>query len=142
MNEQLKPESNVLPFNRPGTGDDTVGGNWLRNMKHGTRFLAKDKRLRDSKLCDFIVASDPKTMPAVYIGEDMNSSHGGFRFVDPDQFVKDYGFFMTLEILEQPNGDDNQVQPDPVVGDAKPKKRTKVHEGEQRVPPGTEPGTV
>lgn len=142
MNGQLKPENNVLPFNRPGTGDDVTGNNWLRNMTHGTRFLATDRRVGGSKLCDFVVASDPKSMPAVFIGEDINSPHGGFRFVDPEKFVKDYGFYMTLEVLEPPDGNDNKIPAGRVDGNAKSKKRVKVHEGEQRVPPGSEPGPV
>lgn len=140
MNEQKA--TNVVPFARPGTSDSGNPGNWLTNMQHGTRFLASRKSSGESKLCDFIVASDPKSMPAVFIGEDVNSPSGGFRFVDPKKFIRDYEFFMTLEVIEPPNGDNNQVQPGPVVGDAKPKKRSKVHEGEQRVPPGDEPRSV
>ena len=134
--------SNVVPFVRPSISDGSGGGNWLRNMAHGTRFLARRNSMNDSKLCDFVVASDPRAMPAVFLGEEINSREGGFRFVDPDRFIRDYSFYMTLEILEPPNGNNNQIQPIPVVSNARPKKRTKVHEGEQRIPPGDEPGSV
>lgn len=147
MNDpEKKPDlSNVLPFRRASTSKDDGGdtsGNWLRDMKHGTRFLASRKSDNSSKLHDFIVASDPKSMPAVFIGEDINSQQGGFRFVDPKIFVRDYGFFMTLEVIEPPNGDDNQIQPGAVVSNDRVEVRSKVHARKQRVPPGTEPGPV
>lgn len=142
MQNDVKPKDNVVPFQRPNTSNDdgTVDGNWLRQMCHGTRFLATSRTDNSSELIDFVVASDPKSMPAVYLGRDINSPHGGFKFYRPDKFVRDYDFFMTLEILEPPNGDDNQVQPGAVVSDAGTAKRVKVHARKQRIPPGDEPG--
>lgn len=137
MNDLKKNESNVVPFARVSTSDDGSFGNWLRNMKQGTRFLATRRSEGGSRLCDFVVASDPKAMPAVFIGEDINSPTGGFRFVDPDKFIKDYGFYMTLEVLEPPNGNNNQVQTSTVAGDAVPEEQPEVHAGKQRVPTGT-----
>jgi len=98
--------------------------------------------MNDSKLCDFIVASDPKSMPAVFVGEDIHSREGGFRFVDPDKFIRDYGFFCIIEVIEPEDGNNNQVQPGAVVSDDGTAKRTKVHARKQRIPPGSEPGTV
>lgn len=110
-------------------------------MKSGTRFLAKRRAMNDSNLCDFIVASDPQSMPAVFVGEDIHSPQGGFRFVDPKVFVRDYEFFMTLEVIK-PNANNNQVHDRPMDGDAQPPKRPKVHARKQRVPPGDEPREV
>lgn len=139
---EKKSKDNVVPFVRPSTSDDGSTGNWLRDMTHGTRFLASRRSDGNSKLCDFIVASDPKSMPAVFLGEDINSPQGGFRFVDPDKFIKDYGYYSVLEILEPSNGNNSEVLPGAVDGDAVTPKRPQVHARKQRVPPGSEPGKV
>lgn len=117
-------------------------GNWLRGMVSGTRFLAKRISDNSSELIDFVVGSDPKSMPAVFLGRNINAPDGRFTFVDPKIFVRDYSHFMTLEVLETQHGDDNQVQSGAVGSDDGSQVRPKVHARKQRVPPGTEPGPV
>jgi hypothetical protein len=91
------------------------GGNWLAKLPKGTRFLANRRSLNDSSLCDFFIGSDPTKMPAVFLGFELNHRDGGFRFVDPVKFSRDYEFFMTIETEFQDDGTD--VQTGGVEGD-------------------------
>lgn len=144
MSDQNTKKDNVLPFRPLNTSKDDGGstGNWLKDMVQGTRFLASQNAENSSDLVDFIVASDPKAMPAVYLGRNINSPDGGFKFYRPDKFVRDYTFWMTLEILERPDGNDNQIPAGELGSNDQPQKRPKVHARKQRVPPGSEPGEV
>lgn len=91
------------------------GGNWLSKLPKGTRFLASRKSLNDSSLGDYFIGSDPTKMPAVFLGFELNHRDGGFRFVDPVKFSKDYEFFMTIEAEFRDDGTD--VQTGGVEGD-------------------------
>lgn len=128
MNKETKLKSaDVLPFARLGNSNGPSGGdNYLLNMKNGTRFLASRKALNDSVLHDFIVASDPKSMPAVFICEN-NGGVGEFRFVDPHKFVRDYEFYMTLEVVEMPDGNSNQIPTGTVASDDRHEVVSEVH---------------
>ena len=143
MNDLKEKPSNVVPFQRASTSKDDGGstGNWLRDMTQGTRFLASSNAENSAELIDFIVGSDPLVMPAVWLGRNINAPEGRFIFVRPDRFVRDYTFFMTLEVLEPKDGN-NQIHTDKVERDAGVKKQPKVHARKKRIPPGDEPGTV
>lgn len=120
MNKGNRLNENVLEFKlREGKDSGTPGTNWLREMKNGTRFLAFRKGTMESMLHDFIVASDPKAMDAVLLGEN-HGIGGEFRFRDPDKFIREYDCFMILEVVELKDGNSNQVQEGTVEGDGGP----------------------
>lgn len=91
------------------------GSNWLSKMEKGSRFLASRRSMGDCILLDFCIGSDPKAMPAVFMGFELNHKDGGFRFVDPVKFSRDYEFYMTLEV--RPEDDGNSIPTGTVEGD-------------------------
>lgn len=130
MTKENRLNENILEFKiREGKDSEPPNGNWLKEMPQGTRFLASLKAVNDARLHDFIVASDPKKMEAVLLGEN----HGGtgeFCFWNPVKFVRDYEFFMTLEVLELEDGNSNKIQKGRVGGDGEPKVLPNLHEKE------------
>lgn len=103
------------------------GGNWLSKLEKGTRFLASRRQTSEATLGDFLVASDPKAMPAIFLGFELSSQQGGFRFVDPVKFCQQYDYFMTIEV--EPN-DSPDVQTGRVEGDGEPEVLDILHEKE------------
>lgn len=106
------------------------GGNWLSRLPFETRFLASRKNNSDSTLSDFLIASDPTKMPFVYLGYELNHPSGGFRFVDPIRFSRDYELFCTIDNKEQENGNSTAVETGGVEGDGKPSIVHSLHEEE------------
>lgn len=104
------------------------GGNWLSNLAQGTRFLASQKSNGNSTLYDFMVGTDPTKMPAVMLGYELGHRDGGFRWVDPVKFSRDYEFFMTIEV-EQDNGS-TEIQTGRVDSDGQSEVVHPIHEGE------------
>lgn len=89
-------------------------GNWLEDMVQGTRFLAKRKSDSGSRLTEFIIATDPKTIGMVLLGESQGGG-GAFFWHDPDLFCQDHKFYLILEVMDKK--DDNQLFPRTMVGD-------------------------
>lgn len=132
--QQEKDNSNVLPFvplalagKEPPEG---TGKNWLGRMAQGTRFLAKQKTDFGSKLRDWVVLTDPKTMEPVLLGENVTTKDMLISWHDPVAFSNDHRFYLTLEILESNNGNSNTIPQEPVAGDAQPEVIDSVHEEE------------
>jgi hypothetical protein len=124
-------EDNVIDLEeavRARRKKDPPGGNWLAELPKDTRFLASLNAGGGSTLGDFLIGTDPKQMPAVLLGFELAHRDGGFRWVDPVKFSRDYTFFMTVEI----NGHGPEVQDGRVEGDGKPEVVHSVHEDEQR----------
>jgi len=108
----ILPKDNIIPLFRAGA--EPPDDNWLSRLEKGTRFLAKRKGQTPSpELGDFVVASDPTQMKAVFLGYDMNNPTGGFRFVDPVVFSKQYELYDIIQTQvmkeEQENGDGNPI---------------------------------
>src|SRR5258705_13023823 len=120
----------ILPFNRPQLGgkEPPGGSNWLSRMVPGTRFLAKRRGLAGSEVDDFIVSTDPKTMPVVLLAKNINGRDGVFAWHDPVIFCKDHTFYMTLEVIEPKDGNINKISTEPVASDVKPKDVDSLHE--------------
>lgn len=130
MQDKTK-SADILPFARLGNSNGPAdGGNWLKNMINGTRFLAVRKGQDSSELYDFVLASDPQSMPAVFLGENLNSREGGFKFRDPVKFCRDYDLYMTLEVIEPTNGNSNSLPEGTMGGDGKPEDINLLHEKE------------
>lgn len=107
------------------------GKNWLGRMKHGTRFLAMKKSDHGSIVGDFVVLTDPATMPVVLLGENSLDGKGNNikpQWRDPEKFSADYRWYITLEVVEQNHGNINPVHTEPVASDGKSKVIDKVHE--------------
>lgn len=105
------------------------GGNWLSRLPFETRFLASKKNTNDAALMDFIIASDPTQLAAVYLGYELNHRDGGFRWFDPVKFSRDYEFYMTIETrVEQENGNGITVETGGVVGDGETQVVDSLHE--------------
>lgn len=124
-------ETNVIPFaprlavaseDPPGTGK-----NWLSRMEAGTRFIAKLKHDGGSKLSDFVVMTDPKSMGIVLLGENMQTREGEVRWRDPAIFSDDYKFYLIIEILESKN-DSDQIHSGSVASDAQSEIIDSIHE--------------
>lgn len=125
--------ANVLPFARPATNDGEPPGsgkNWVGKFEQGTRFLAKSKHDAGSRLTDFVLMTDPKTMGAILLGENMQQRDGGIYWRDPEIFSNDYRFYLIIEILEPDNGNDHKIPDGPVVSDAQSEVITSLHETE------------
>lgn len=103
------------------------GGNWLSNLKSGTRFLAS-KKSQDYMLGDFMVATDPTKMQAVLLGFDLGSPRGCFNWVDPLKFSQMNDFYMTIE-TELEDGS-TTVPTGTVEGDGEPQVLDSLHEDE------------
>jgi hypothetical protein len=124
---------NVIPFVLRATGGKEPpgsGSNWVSKFEQGTRFLAKRKNEAGSRLSDFVLMTDPKTMNAVLLGENMNTRDGGIFWRDPEIFSHDYKFYLIIEILEPKDGNDHKISTEPVVSDAKPEVIDSLHEDE------------
>lgn len=125
IQEEQDIKDNIIDFEvvkaKMGTKEPPPG-NWLSRLAKGTRFLASVKNTDDPMLMDFLIASDPKMMPAVFIGFELNHPNGGFRFVDPIKFSKKYDFYMTIEaeLEEKEDGNNPEVPEGTVGGDGKP----------------------
>lgn len=131
MNEQKS--ALILPFvprTLTGSGDPPGTGNWLGRMVAGTRFFAKRKNVVGSEVDDFVVYTDPSTMPVVLLAKNTQSRDGELCWHDPIVFSKNYTYYMTLEVLEPKNGNSNKIPTGPVVSDAKSKVITQLHEDE------------
>src|SRR5260370_41026079 len=136
--DKTKPEeygTNIIPFapRTQAAGNEPPGvGNWLGRMVAGTRFLAKRKGMSGSEVDDFIVSTDPATMPVVLLAKNINGRDGVFAWHDPIIFCKDHTFYMTLEVLEPKDKDGNshKVPTEPMAGDVKFKDIDSLHEKE------------
>lgn len=130
MQDKAK-SADILPFARLGNSNGpSDGGCWIKEMVNGTRFLAVRKSEVSSLLHDFVVASDPKSMPAIFLGEELNTREGAFRWRDPIKFCRDYDLFMTLEVVEMKDGNTNSLQTGRMEGDGQPEIVSPVHEKE------------
>lgn len=103
------------------------GGNWLSNLPFETRFLAYSKREPSPFLEDFLVATDPKKMPAVLVGYELAHKNGGFKWCDPVKFSRDYGLFMIIK-TETEAHDGIEVQARRMDSDGKSEIVNPVHE--------------
>lgn len=99
--QEEEDKGNVIDLNEArlkfATKEPPGEGNWLSKLDKGTRFLAAKKNDFEEVLYDFFVGSDPKQMPAVFLGFELNHRDGGFRFVDPVKFSRKYTMYMTIE---------------------------------------------
>lgn len=102
-------------------------GNWLKDLVAGTRFLAFMKMNATSLLGDFILGTDPKELPAVYLGYENGPQGFGWKWHDPVKFCKEFGLYSILEVSD---GNSNTVPDGTVEGDGKSQVVTLVHEGE------------
>lgn len=123
--------TNVIPFARPAHGGsgppDAPKGDWLRQLQQGTRFLARRKGTTGSALEDFVVATDPKKMEVVLLGQN-RSGVGELVWHESVLFSKDYKLIYTLEVIKN---DDNQlVHQGPVERPLEPEELSPVHETE------------
>lgn len=118
MNEHI--QDNIVSFHpqrRKGLGYEPPGGsNWLSELQHGTRFLAKLKSDSGSRLTDFIVTTDPRTMFPVLLGENINSREATFSWRDPELFSQDWKFYITIEVVN-PDGNSDKVQEERMASD-------------------------
>lgn len=131
--EAKKYGENILPFVKPALNDGEppgTGKNWVSRFEQGTRFLAKSKYDNGSRLTDFVLMTDPKTMGAILLGENMQQRDGGIYWRDPEIFSNDYRFILIIEILEPDNGNSNKIPDGPVVSDAQPEVVDSLHETE------------
>lgn len=103
------------------------GGNWLSTLDQGVSFLASKKGTFSSALDLFFVGTNPKEIPAVLLGYELNHREGGFKWFDPVKFSQEYNFYMTIK-AEVPN-DGIAVQEGRVGGDGETKIVDPVHEG-------------
>lgn len=94
------------------------GGNWLSSLPKGTRFLAIKKNSPEPICGDFVVGTDPTQMTAVYIGFEVHTQGGGWKFVEPVRFSQMFEFIQTIgaEIYD----DGSEIQDGRVEGDAGP----------------------
>lgn len=102
-------------------------GNWLKDFKAGTRFLAYMKTSATSMLGDFILGTNPNELPAVYLGYDLGPQGFGWRWHDPVKFCKEFGLYSILEVSD---GNSNSIPEGTVEGDGKLKVVDTVHETE------------
>lgn len=101
------------------------GGNWLSRLTSGTRFLASWKVENNSTLHDFVVGTDPTQMAAVLLGYELANRNGGFRWVDPVKFSRDYDFYMTIEVDQDGS---SPIQTGRMEGDGQSEIVDPVHE--------------
>lgn len=130
--EQQRQSAEILPFLRPQTndGEPPGSGNWLARMDKGTRFLAKHKQDAGSKVDDFVVYTDPSTMPVVLLGKNTYGHDSEVVWHDPTIFSKNYRFYTILEVLEPNDGNSDTLSTGPVAGDAQSEVVVKLHEKE------------
>lgn len=102
-------------------------GNWLKDLVPGTRFLAFMKMNTTSLLGDFILGTDPRELPAVYLGYENGPQGFGWKWHDPVKFCKEFGLYSILEVTD---GNSNKVSDGTVESDGKPEIVTPVHETE------------
>lgn len=122
-------EDNVIPF-RKAVSDEPPGSgkNWVSKFEQGTRFLAKRKSDAGSKLDDFVLMTDPKTLGGVLLGENMNTRDGGVYWRDPEIFSNDYRFYVIIEILEPNDGNNSKVHSGSVASDGQSEDVDSLHE--------------
>lgn len=114
MNNVINIQDAHKPRKGMGYEPPPTKGNWLEDMVQGTRFLAKRKFDGGSKLTEFVVATDPKTIETVLLGESCNGM-GSFAWHDPDIFCQDHKFYLVLEVMDKK--DDNNLLPRPMASD-------------------------
>lgn len=102
-------------------------GNWIKDFKAGTRFLAFMKMNASSVLGDFILGTDPKELPAIYLGYENGQQGFGWKWHDPVKFCKEFGLYSILEVSD---GNSNKVSDGTVEGDGQPKVVSSIHEVE------------
>lgn len=120
--------NNIIPFEEikaKMAGKLPPDGNWLNAFKPGTRFLAYSKLNTSSVLGDFILGTDPKELPAVYLGYENGPQSFGWRWHDPVKFCKEFGLYSILEVSD---GNIDKVPEGTVEGDGKLKVVDPVHE--------------
>lgn len=124
--------TNVIPLDEArlkfAAKEPPKGGNWLGTLAKGTRFLAIEKNNYKPICGDFFVGSDPGKMPAVFLGFEIHTKQGGFRFVEPNRFSSMYEFIQTLEV-EIPD-DGPEVQGGGVESDGDAEVLDSLHESE------------
>lgn len=102
-------------------------GNWIKDFKAGTRFLAYMKANTASILWDFILGTDPKELPAIYLGYENGPQGFGWRWHNPVKFCKEFGLYSILEVSD---GNTNKVSEGTMEGDGKSQIVPPVHETE------------
>lgn len=130
IKKTMADDDNIINFEEARlklASQEPPSGNWLSRLPFETRFLASRKSTNDATLLDFLVASDPKDNPFVFLGYELSHREGGFRFVDPVKFSKDYEFFCTIKTEVKAN-DGITVETGGVEGDGKPKVIHSLHE--------------
>jgi hypothetical protein len=111
MSEIIQLEAHRRPRKGLGYEPPETDGNYLQNMAQGTRFLAKRKGDSGSLLSQFILCTDPLSMPVVCLGESQDGLSGSFTWRDPDLFCQDWKYYFTLEVTDVKNGNSNKIQP-------------------------------
>lgn len=106
-------------------GKQPPDGNWLKDLQPGTRFLAFMKMNATSLLGDFILGTDPKELPAVYLGYENGPQGFGWKWHDPVKFCKEFGLYSILEVSD---GNSNKVSDGTVESDGQLKVVPPVHE--------------
>lgn len=128
--EIVQEVTNIIDFKdvqaRMGS-KEPPDGNWLKDLKAGTRFLAYMKLSQASALGDFMLGTDPKELPAVYLGYEVGPQGFGWRWHDPVKFCKEFGLYSTLEVQD---GNSDKLPEGTVEGDGQPKVVHLVHETE------------
>lgn len=126
--EIVQEVTNIIPFDEIKAKMNSKlppDGNWLNAFKPGTRFLAYSKLNSSSVLGDFILGTDPKELPAVYLGYENGPQSFGWRWHDPVKFCREFGLYSILEVTD---GNIDKVPEGTVEGDGKPKIVNPVHE--------------
>lgn len=128
--EIVEDVTNIIDFKEVQAkmaGKQPPDGNWIKDFSAGTRFLAYMKANSASILWDFILGTDPKELPAIYLGYENGPQGFGWRWHDPVKFCKEFGLYSILEVSD---GNSNNVSEGTVEGDGKPEIIPPVHEGE------------
>ncbi len=125
IQEEKDTETNIIPFDEArlklANKPPPTTGNWLSTLKKGTRFLAVRRNSPEPICGDFFVGSDPSKMAAVFLGHEVHTDQGAFRFVDPVRFSNMFEFIQTIDV-EIPD-DGIEVQEGRVESDGGPEER-------------------
>lgn len=134
--EEIDIKDNVIDLNaaklKLASKEPPRKGNWLSELTKGTRFLASKGSGED--LTDYMVGTDPKAMPAVYLGYNLAGRDGGFKFVDPIKFCNNWNFHSIIrtdifkEEVDAANGNGIEVRTGTVEGDGERQVLPPLHE--------------